>query len=176
MKVFFVNPRLAFGGAIKTPKHAETVRGLGITHVLNLRRSTNEHIGQFPNLWLRCKDDYKPRPAWFYRRALKFYARAMGQPDTKLFVMCHAGLHRSPSLVYFLLRVSGVTPERAKQKVISARPRAKVIAAYSDSGEYYLRRLERKGKVITIPVRDSFLISSLSYPGSNRLEQACPPG
>ncbi|MBZ5542600.1 MAG: hypothetical protein LAO07_02845 [Acidobacteriia bacterium] len=44
MKVFFVNPRLAFGGAIKTPKRADTVRSLSITHVVNLRRLTNDHI------------------------------------------------------------------------------------------------------------------------------------
>lgn len=176
MKVFFVNPRLAFGGAIKTPRHADTVRALGITHIVNLRRSTNDHIGQFPNLWLRFKDDYKPRPSWFYRRALKFFAKAMGQPQTKIFVMCHAGLHRSPSLAYFLLRASGVNSGEAKQMVNVARPRAKIIAAYRDSGENFLQRMEKKGKVISSPTEPIVPNSSLSFLGSSRTDQPCLPG
>lgn len=176
MKVFFVNPRLAFGGAIKTAKHAATVRSLGITHVVNLRRSTNEYIGQFPNLWLRFKDDYRPRPAWFYRRALKFFTSVMVRSDTKLFVMCHAGLHRSPSLAYFLLRASGVVSDQAKQMVKTARPRARVVAAYRDSGEQFLQRWAMKGQVTFLPTALTFKSSPPSLPASSRTEQPCLPG
>lgn len=107
MKAFFVSKRLAFGSAIKSKTHVKTLKTLGITHVINLRRSNNNEIQQFFNLWLPFKDDLKPRPRWFYKRTLKFYRKAMKERDAKLFVMCHHGICRSASLAYFFLRSVG---------------------------------------------------------------------
>jgi predicted protein tyrosine phosphatase len=139
MKVFFVNERLAFGSAIKTCQHVERLRAVGITHVLNLRRRENRKMRKFRYLWLRFADNKKPRPPWFYRRALSFYWRAMNQPDSKLFVMCHHGLCRSPSLTYFLLTSSGASSQKAESLVLRAKPRARLVRAYRDSGEDFLR-------------------------------------
>lgn len=63
MKAFFVSKRLAFGSAIKTKSHVKQLKALGITHVINLRRSTNRKIQKFRNIWIPFKDDKKP-PAW----------------------------------------------------------------------------------------------------------------
>jgi protein-tyrosine phosphatase len=140
VKAFFVSERLAFGSAIKTRTHVKQLQALGITHVINLRRSNNRKIQKFSHLWLPFKDDKKPRPRWFYRRTLKFFRKAMKQRDAKLLVMCHHGICRSASLIYFFLRTSGNSGPKAKSKIKSARPTARVVPAYRESGEKYLLR------------------------------------
>ncbi len=139
MKAFFVTRRLAFGSAITSWRHVERLRALGITHVLNLRYSTHSRkVRQFKALWLPFHDDAKPRPKWFYRKARKFYRKAMKKPGSRVFVMCHHGLCRSPSMVYFLLRVSGAGPRKAVALVLQARSSARVVRAYRESGERFL--------------------------------------
>jgi len=143
MKVFFVNRRLAFGSAIKTSSHVEILEAEGITHVMNLRRSNNRHIRRFDAIWLPFKDNGKRRPKRFYRRALKFYRKARKEPRSKVLVMCHYGMRRSPSMTYFLLRASGFSTHRATSSIIKARAQAKLVRAYRESGEKYLRRMKR---------------------------------
>lgn len=141
MKAFFVSKRLAFGSAVTTWGHAEKLRELGITHIINLRWSQNNaKVRQFEHLWLRFHDDKKSRPRWFYHRALKFYRKATKDRRAKVFVMCHHGQCRSASLAYFFLRASGKHPGKAERRVMSARPTARVVHAYRESSEEYLRR------------------------------------
>jgi protein-tyrosine phosphatase len=139
-----VSERLAFGSAIKTKAHVKKLKALGITHVINLRRSNNRQVQKFCHIWLPFPDDLKPRPRWFYKRTLKFYRKAMKQPDTKLFVMCHHGICRSASLTYFFLRHSGKSQNEAERWISSARPAARVVPSYRESGEKYLKRMKRK--------------------------------
>jgi protein-tyrosine phosphatase len=143
VKAFFVSERLAFGSAINTKNHVKQLRALGITHVINLRRSNNGKVQMFSHLWLPFKDDKKPRPRWFYKRTLKFYRKAMKRRDAKLFVMCHHGICRSASLTYFFLRTSGKSSRKAESKIKNARLTARVVPAYRESGDNYLRRMER---------------------------------
>ena len=130
-----MSPRLAFGSAITTKTHVKQLRALGITHVINLRRSHNRQIQKFKHLWLPFKDNAKPRPRWFYKRTLKFYRKAMTYRDAKLFVMCHHGICRSASLTYFFLRSAGKSRAKAELAIKSARPTARVVPAYRQSGE-----------------------------------------
>jgi protein-tyrosine phosphatase len=142
VKAFFVSKRLAFGSAIKTETNAKQLRSLGITHVINLRWSQNNRcVCKFEHIWLRFHDDMKPRPRWFYNRAWSFYRKAVKARNAKVFVMCHHGICRSASLAYFLLRRSGKSRSKAERRVRKARPRARLISAYRDSGERYLSRL-----------------------------------
>lgn len=138
MKAFFVTDRLAFGSAITSSDHVENLRAQGVTHVINLRRHRSEFIRAFPNLWLAYRDDLKPRPASFYRRALSFYGNVMRVPKTKIFVMCHHGYRRSPALVYFFLRAMGMNPSLARERVARARRSARVARAYRVSAEEFL--------------------------------------
>jgi protein-tyrosine phosphatase len=140
VKAFVVTKRLAFGSMITTWSDVEHLRSLGITHVINLLRNTNtKKIRRFKWLWLPFKDDKKPRPRWFYKKALKFYKRAGRDRYRKVFVMCHHGISRSASMAYFLLRASGLEPTKAESIVRHARPSAKIVRAYRESGERYLR-------------------------------------
>jgi protein-tyrosine phosphatase len=143
VKAFFVSKRLAFGSAIKTKTHVKQLRALGITHVINLRRSNNKQIQKFSHVWLPFKDDLKPRPRWFYKRTLKFYRKTMKQHDAGLFVMCHHGICRSASLTYFFLRSAGKSRTKAERRIKTARPKARVVPAYRESGEKYLERMQR---------------------------------
>jgi protein-tyrosine phosphatase len=138
-----VKKRLAFGSAIKTKTHVKQLRALGITHVINLRRSNNKQIQKFSHVWFPFKDDMKPRPRWFYKRTLKFYRKAMKRRDAKLFVMCHHGICRSASLTYFFLRSAGEGRNKANRWIKIARPMARVVPAYRESGDKYLERIGR---------------------------------
>ena len=138
MKVFWVTKRLAFGSAVTTQGHIEKLRTLGITHIINLRWSTNARVRQFPHIWLRFHDDEKPRPRWFFHRALAFYRKATKNERAKIFVMCHHGRCRSASLAYFLLRASGKSAHKAERKVTWARPSARIVPAYRESAEGFL--------------------------------------
>ena len=140
MKVFWVSKRLAFGSAVTTRGHVEKLQALGFTHVINLRHGKHgKKVHQFKSLRLPFRDDMKPRPKWFYRHALKFYREAMRKPNTKIFVFCHHGIRRSPSLTYFLLRgASGFSHSRAQNTVLRARSSAIVCRAYRESGEIFL--------------------------------------
>jgi protein-tyrosine phosphatase len=139
MKVFWVSKRLTFGSAITTWGHVDQLQALGITHVVNLRHGHHtKKVRQFKNLWLPFRDDLKPRPNWFHRRALLFYQKAIRRPKSTVLCMCHHGVSRSASLAYFLLRVDGFTPARAKSTVLKARPQARIVPAYLESGENFL--------------------------------------
>jgi protein-tyrosine phosphatase len=140
MKVFWVSKRLVFGSAIRTSQQVEQLRALGVTHVINLRHGKHgKKVREFKSLWLPFRDDMKPRPRWFYRDALDFYKRAMRRKNTKVLVMCHHGLSRSPSLAYFLLRgASGFSHSRAQNAVLRARSRATICRAYREGGEIFL--------------------------------------
>jgi protein-tyrosine phosphatase len=158
VKVFFVTKRLAFGSAVTTWGHAEKLWALGITHIVNLRWSRNNaKVRRFPHIWLRFHDDKKPRPRWFYRRALKFYGKAIKDHRSKVFVMCHHGRCRSASLAYFLLRVSGKAPHKAERRVKSARQTARVVPAYRESAESFLDahkgKFWDKSPVVRLPHR-----------------------
>jgi protein-tyrosine phosphatase len=140
MKLFWVSKRLAFGGAITTWGHVEQLQALGVTHVINLRHGKHsKKVREFKNLWLPFRDDMKSRPRWFYREALRFYKRAIRGKNAKVFVMCHHGMSRSPSLVYFLLRgASGFSHSHAQNAVLRVRPRAIIGRSYREGGEIFL--------------------------------------
>jgi hypothetical protein len=138
-RYFGSTKRLAFGSSITTWRHVEQLEALGITHVVNLRRNKHgKKVKHFKNLRLPFRDDKKPRPDWFYRQALDFYERAMRRPDSKMLVMCRCGVCRSASLVFFLLRASGIDVTQAKGLLAAARSRAYIGRPYFQSGEEFL--------------------------------------
>jgi len=141
MRVFWVRRDLAFGSAIMTWRDVKVLRGLGVTHVINLLKNRNgKKIRRFKSLWLPFKDDKKPRPKWFYKAAFKFHERATRNTGSKILVMCHHGRCRSASLTYFLLRSSGMHTSKAKEKIWLARPTAMLPRAYRDSCEQFLNK------------------------------------
>ena len=143
MVVFFVGRRLAFGSKATRLRHIERLRTMGITHIIDVRKYPAKKLNQFKRICLNFKDDARPRPPWFYSRALAFYRKAMRQPGSKVFVMCRAGRRRSANMTYFLLRASGVGPSEAEATIRRARPCIQLVRAYRESGEDFLRRMKQ---------------------------------
>ena len=143
MIVFFVGKRLAFGSKATRSRHVERLRAMGITHIIDVRKYQAKKLNEFKRICLSFKDDARPRPQWYYSRALAFYKKAMSQPGSKVFVMCRAGRRRSANMTYFLLRASGVGPSEAEARVRRARPCIQIVRAYRESGEEYLRRIKQ---------------------------------
>jgi hypothetical protein len=144
VRVFWVSERLAFGAAstISTWERVRQLHELGFTHVINLRSSRRYRtkLRSFHSLWLPFPDDKRERPAWFYRRALRFYEQAKNGRDGKVLVICHRGICRSASLTYFLLRASGCNHKRAEKSIRRVRPCAIICRAYRECGEDFLAR------------------------------------
>jgi hypothetical protein len=142
MKLFWATKRVAFGSTLVTWAHVRQLHEMGFTHVVNLRssRQFKKKLRSFHRLWLPFPDDKEPRPAWFYRDALRFYKHAMEGTDSKVFVMCHHGICRSASLAYFLLRASGSSRGRAERAVLRVRPCAIICRSYMECGEAFLSR------------------------------------
>lgn len=143
MVVFFVGKRLAFGSKATRLRHVERLRALGVTHIIDVRKYRAKKLDRFKRICLSFKDDARPRPQWFYSRALAFYKKAMSQPGSKVFVMCRAGRRRSANMTYFLLRASGASPSEAEATTRRARPCIQIVRAYRESGEEYLRGLKQ---------------------------------
>jgi protein-tyrosine phosphatase len=143
MKVFWVSKRLAFGSTIQKWEDVRRLHELGVTHLVNLRcKRYRTKLRSFHQLWLPFPDNKKPRPYRYHCDAMRFYRKAMRTPNTKVFVMCHHGISRSASLTYFFLRVDGLTPASAKNAVLKARPQARIVPAYRESGKYFLSLYE----------------------------------
>jgi hypothetical protein len=143
MVVFFVGNRLAFGSKATRLRHIQRLRAMGITHIIDVRKYRAKKLDQFKRISLNFKDDARPRPRWFYSRALSFYKKAMRQPGSKVFVMCRAGRRRSANMTYFLLRASGVGPSKAEATIRRARPCIQIVRAYRESGEDFLQRMKQ---------------------------------
>lgn len=139
MVIFFARKRLAFGSKATRLRHVKRLRDLGITHIIDVRKYRAKKLDQFKRICLNFKDDARPRPAWFYSRALAFYKKALSQPGSKVFVMCRAGRRRSANMTYFLLRASGVGPSEAEATIRRARACIQIVHGYRESGEQYLR-------------------------------------
>jgi protein-tyrosine phosphatase len=151
VKVFWATKRVAFGSTLVTWAHVRRLHEMGLTHVINLRSSRRYRtkLRSFHILWLPFPDDKEPRPAWFYRDALRFYKRSMERPDSKVFVMCHHGICRSASLTYFFLRLSGKSANKSEALLLKVRPRAILARAYRESCDEFLlhrHRLPRRDR------------------------------
>jgi hypothetical protein len=143
MVVFFVGKRLAFGSKCTRARHVERLESLGITHVIDVRNYPAKKLRSFKTIHLNFRDNARPRPMWFYARALRFYEKALKGPNSKVYVMCRAGRRRSANMTYFLLRASGVGPSKAEATIRRARPCIQIVRAYRESGEDFLQRTKQ---------------------------------
>jgi protein-tyrosine phosphatase len=110
--------------------------------VIDVRNYPAKKLRNFKTIHLNFRDNARPRPMWFYARALRFYEKALKGPNSKVFVMCRAGRRRSANMTYFLLRTSGVGPSEAEATLRRARPCIQIVRAYRESGEEYLHRMK----------------------------------
>ena len=136
----FVTERIAVGGEISCKADVDQLVAEGITHVIDMRAefdddTLNDH--RITILWLPQVDDGTMRPPGQYRKGIQFALPALSLANTKVFLHCSAGLNRSPTMCYAILRAFGLPPAEAISRIRAARPEVVFYAVknYLDSVE-----------------------------------------
>jgi protein-tyrosine phosphatase len=133
----FITPRLATGGDLPEPTGAALAdlrawEELGITHVVDNRREWDDsrfvarHAPEIRYLHNGVDDNGEPLPDEWFDTGVGFVLAALGEPDTKVFVHCHMGINRGPSLAYASLLALDWDPIEAMTAIRSVRPIAAV--------------------------------------------------
>lgn len=107
---------------------------LGITAVLNLSIKPDPAWGT-EYLQDGQPDDGAPRTLLWWSKGLNFADGRMQRG--RLLVHCEAGLVRSPSMAYAILRQLGHDPSTAKRLVIRAQPRSWFRYAQDYESKYH---------------------------------------
>lgn len=120
----------------------------GITHVIDLREE--DEIGDEPErLTYRTRpvdytnigthDNGGPQEDAWFEAGLATVARALDQPNARIFMHCHMGVARAPSMCFAIMLAAGMDPMEALTHIRAQRP----VAAISYAGyalDWWLRR------------------------------------
>lgn len=134
-QIHWVTDKIAVSGRQSKTAMSEMQR-MGITSVLNLTTKPD------PNWPFQTLDDGTPddgqhkTSAWF-GKGIAYVLRA--QHTGKVLVHCEAGVNRSPSMVYAILRAQGMSPTEATHRVLTSVPRARL--RYAADAEQALHEL-----------------------------------
>lgn len=126
---FWVTPMLGFGSEPVGEADARRLALMRVTDVLDLRAEAPDQSAIYAPLgihYLRVPmiDDGRRQPVSAYVEGVTFVRNALARGG-KAYVHCAAGLYRSPSMIYAVLRSMGYSPTEAWDKIIQARPSAK---------------------------------------------------
>jgi hypothetical protein len=121
----WITDRVALGGQFETPLDAKDLRDAGITHILNCREVADPDYVRNAFAYSEPQparpDDGQPRTTPWFAAGRQFWEPVALSSQSKLYVHCHAGLNRSASMVYFLLRIMGLAGVDAKSLIIRHR-------------------------------------------------------
>ena len=138
-----VTMRILVGGYIRNSKQMDAVFDNGITHLLNLQVERDDAPllkGRPPinYLHLPVYDDHKEWDSEWLKMPLNWALKALADdPKNKIYVHCAAGISRSSSMVYGILRAFGLNPQMAEFIIMKARPQSELN--YKKSIEKALR-------------------------------------
>ncbi len=115
-------------GPFPGPGQVAALRSRGVTHILNLASSRNDvdtaHDG-FAEVLARPVEDFEQFMGWWMRDTLDHMHRMLlSSPAAKLFVHCHAGQQRAPTMLWLYLCACGSAPGAAADWIRSAKPDA----------------------------------------------------
>lgn len=118
-----ITPRISCGGGPDPQGVAGLVR-YNHTHVLDLRH-TDEDADLYWLNFVYCKnperdDGRQKEPEWFHR-GIKFALGALIYPEHRLYVGCHSGVNRAPSMVAAILMALGWPRDLAIDTISRAR-------------------------------------------------------
>jgi protein-tyrosine phosphatase len=122
--------RIALGSAVWLPEHVESLRRVGITHVLDCQHSGAGEAffrgSSIVHFHCPTEDDGQPKAWEWFLRGVQFARQVLGDPSAKLLVHCAAGVNRSPAMTYAVMRaVLGMPAGKAWKAIERARPKAK---------------------------------------------------
>lgn len=126
----WVTERLAVGSAVVTPEHVRAVVEDGITHVIDCRleeEGAHLYAGTLVRR-LHCgtADNGQDKPVAWFEAGITFALTALARPRTRVLVHCIAGVSRSPSMTYAILRAQGQPSDAAVELIKTARMIARV--------------------------------------------------
>lgn len=127
-----VAPWLLIGPQLPPHAYAELVER-GVTHVVDLRAESDADGDAFLALglgWRRVPvaDRTAPTDDQFDEIVRWLEAEADPDVDQAVYVHCHAGLGRTPSVAMALLMEHGLSLAEAQRQVLTARPEASPTA------------------------------------------------
>jgi hypothetical protein len=142
MDITWLTDRIAVGGGIWTSDNMASVARTGVTHIIDMQiefDDTSLGVEQgLEVLWNPTDDDFEPKPAALFRRGVQFAQAALGEPESKLFIHCAAGVHRAPMMALAILGSIGWTIEDAMRLIETRRPVADFAEVYVRSVEEFL--------------------------------------
>lgn len=142
----FVTDRLAIGGFIGTPENMRELAQAGITHIVNMQNEFDDHAISDGTgvqvLWIKCEDDFLPKPYELFRQGIEFTLKALQDPRAKVLFHCAAGVHRSPMMLLAVLRVLGHERRQAVNMILEARPHANFPPVYLMSVQDFVREYQ----------------------------------
>ncbi len=147
----FITPNLATGGDLHPDDvlAAGQIRHLGeagITHVIDCRIEWTDRARvarvapTIAYLHNGVDDDGGRMPSGWFDRGLAFAATAREDPTAKVFVHCHMGINRGPSLAYRLLLEGDVDPIEGLDQIRAARPIAGLAYATDALAHFHRSR------------------------------------
>lgn len=128
---------MAVGSGIDTPSDVATLQVAGITVVLNLREADERKLLPPGLIYLHnpTADDGAPKDAAWFKKSINFALKYLLLPDEKIYVHCAAGIQRSPSTCYAILRAFGLGKLEARATVLFHRPVAAVGMRYAHDAD-----------------------------------------
>jgi len=150
MDMTWVTDQVALGGGIWNARNMEEVAQAGITHILNMQvefddRPLAEAHG-VKVLWNPTDDDFLPKSPELLSRGVEFAIGALGDPETKLYVHCAAGIHRAPMMTLAVLCALDWDIDRAMELIETRRPVADFADVYVESVRTFLASRDQLGK------------------------------
>lgn len=142
-----VAPWLFIGPALTTAEYA-VLRRDGITHILDLREEGSDDEDALAELglrWLRFPIPDRAAPSHEQLAALIEWLEADADPeaDQALYIHCHAGYGRTPSMAMALLMQRDLSLAEAHRIVRAARPEVAPTSAQLAWLEEVATRLSR---------------------------------
>ena len=139
----WVTDQIAVGAGIWDEVGMIDVARQGITHIIDMQAEYDDtRLGNMylvDVLWNPTDDDMETKPPALLHRGVQYAQKALGDPETKLFIHCAAGIHRAPMMTLAVLSAMGWEIEEAMRRIEELRPEAEFVDVYVDSVREYLR-------------------------------------
>ena len=142
MDITWLTDRIAVGGGIWNADNMASVARAGVTHIIDMQREFDDTPLAEPHgivvLWNPTDDDFEPKARELFQRGVEFAQTALREPETKVFIHCAAGVHRSPMMAAALLGAMGWALYDALHLIEARRPSADFVDVYVQSVERFL--------------------------------------
>lgn len=122
----------------------------GVTHVVDLQTglddsSLAEGTG-ISVLWVPFPDDLQEKPPELFAPVIDFCLRAYQQSESRIYLHCAGGVHRSPMMLLAFLGALGMKLTEAVALISRARPAAQFPPVYRRSVARFLAHFQESAR------------------------------